>query len=171
MQIHELQPKNKLKSAKRVGRGGIRGTYSGKGMKGQNSRAGAGGKHPVEKGRDSWVKKFPKMGGFKSVYLSNIVIKTSVLENQFKAGDEVSPKSLQEYGIVKGLKRGKSRKLQLIKVLFDTPLKKKLIISGCLISKKARKEVEKAGGEVKNIAEKKVKQEKNVKSKYSKEKA
>jgi len=40
MQLHELQPTNKKKTKKRVGRGGKRGTYSGRGIKGQKSRAG-----------------------------------------------------------------------------------------------------------------------------------
>ncbi len=35
-----LQPNIKEKSKKRVGRGGKRGTYSGRGIKGQKSRAG-----------------------------------------------------------------------------------------------------------------------------------
>lgn len=41
MQLNELKAETKHKSKKRVGRGGTRGTYSGKGMKGQKSRAGA----------------------------------------------------------------------------------------------------------------------------------
>jgi len=40
MQLHELQPITKNKSKKRIGRGGKRGTYSGRGMKGQKARAG-----------------------------------------------------------------------------------------------------------------------------------
>jgi len=40
MQLHQLKPNHKKKSRKRVGRGGKKGTYSGKGMKGQKSRAG-----------------------------------------------------------------------------------------------------------------------------------
>jgi len=40
MQLHQVQPIHKNKSKKRVGRGGKRGTYSGRGMKGQKSRAG-----------------------------------------------------------------------------------------------------------------------------------
>jgi len=35
MQLHQLKPNHKKKSRKRVGRGGKKGTYSGKGMKGQ----------------------------------------------------------------------------------------------------------------------------------------
>jgi len=40
MQLHELKPTIQNKSKKRIGRGGKRGTYSGRGMKGQKSRAG-----------------------------------------------------------------------------------------------------------------------------------
>ena len=40
MQLHEIKPVHKNESRKRIGRGGKRGTYSGKGMKGQKSRAG-----------------------------------------------------------------------------------------------------------------------------------
>ena len=40
MQLHEIQPNQKNESRKRIGRGGKRGTYSGKGIKGQKSRAG-----------------------------------------------------------------------------------------------------------------------------------
>lgn len=40
MQLHEVRPITKNKSKKRIGRGGKRGTYSGRGMKGQKSRAG-----------------------------------------------------------------------------------------------------------------------------------
>jgi len=40
MQLHEVRPVTINKSKKRVGRGGKRGTYSGRGIKGQKSRAG-----------------------------------------------------------------------------------------------------------------------------------
>ncbi len=40
MQLHEVKPIHKNESRKRIGRGGKRGTYSGKGIKGQKSRAG-----------------------------------------------------------------------------------------------------------------------------------
>ena len=41
MQVHELKPSNKPKKRRRIGRGGKRGNYSGRGSKGQKSRAGA----------------------------------------------------------------------------------------------------------------------------------
>lgn len=40
MQLHTLQPAHKLRGKKRIGRGGKRGTYSGRGVKGQKARAG-----------------------------------------------------------------------------------------------------------------------------------
>ena len=41
MMLHEIQSTDAKKSKKRIGRGGKRGTYSGKGVKGQKSRAGS----------------------------------------------------------------------------------------------------------------------------------
>lgn len=38
--LHTIKPTVRIKSRKRIGRGGKRGTYSGRGMKGQKSRAG-----------------------------------------------------------------------------------------------------------------------------------
>ena len=41
MQFHNLKRVHKVKRKKRVGRGGKKGDYSGRGIKGQKSRAGA----------------------------------------------------------------------------------------------------------------------------------
>jgi large subunit ribosomal protein L15 len=41
MHIHTLSPHPSQKTRKRIGRGGKRGTYSGKGQKGQKARSGA----------------------------------------------------------------------------------------------------------------------------------
>lgn len=61
MQLHELRPKHKIKKAKRIGRGGKRGTYSGRGMKGQKSRAGARFE-PIIRGL---IKRYPKLRGYR----------------------------------------------------------------------------------------------------------
>ena len=68
MQIHELKKLNKARTKKRVGRGGKRGTFSGRGSKAQmarGARLGAdfrGGNAPL------W-KLFPKKRGFTSTLL------------------------------------------------------------------------------------------------------
>ena len=59
MQLHQIQTKNSLKKSKRIGRGGKRGTYSGKGIKGQKSRAGAKIRPEI---RD-FIKKLHKLRG------------------------------------------------------------------------------------------------------------
>jgi len=61
MQLHQLIPTTKNKSKKRVGRGGKRGAYSGKGLKGQKSRAGRKLRPQL---RDI-VKRIPKKRGYR----------------------------------------------------------------------------------------------------------
>jgi len=59
MQLHQIQPIHKLKKKKRVGRGGKRGTYCGRGIKGQKARAGAKIRPEI---RDL-IKRIPKLKG------------------------------------------------------------------------------------------------------------
>jgi len=62
MQLHQLQPANKNQKKKRIGRGGKRGTYSGRGVKGQKSRAG---RHIRPAERDL-IQRLPKLRGQKN---------------------------------------------------------------------------------------------------------
>ncbi len=64
MQLNDLKPTNKLKKSKRVGRGGKKGTYSGKGMKGQKSRAGRKLEPPIR----GLIKRYHKLRGYKFNY-------------------------------------------------------------------------------------------------------
>ena len=63
MQLHTLQATHKSKSKKRVGRGGKRGTYSGKGVKGQSSRAG----HKIRPGTRDLIQQIPKLRGARNI--------------------------------------------------------------------------------------------------------
>lgn len=60
MQFHDLKV-NKKKSKKRVGRGGKRGTFSGRGVKGQKARSGS--KKKIAGGQTSILKRTPKLRG------------------------------------------------------------------------------------------------------------
>ena len=63
MLLHQLQPNNPNKNKKpRVGRGGKRGTYSGRGMKGQKSRSG----HRIRPAERDYIQRLPKRRGFKN---------------------------------------------------------------------------------------------------------
>ena len=59
--MHELKPEHKNKKSKRIGRGGKRGTYSGRGVKGQKSRAGRKFQPIIRE----LIKKYPKLKGYR----------------------------------------------------------------------------------------------------------
>lgn len=63
MRLHQLKPNLNKKSRKRVGRGGKKGTYSGRGMKGQKSRAGGKPRIGFAGGDTSLIKRLPKQRG------------------------------------------------------------------------------------------------------------
>ena len=142
MQLHELKPKHKSKNRKRVGRGGKKGTYSGKGIKGQASRAG---RKMVPIIREL-IKRYPKLKGYRSFVLedSAVVVNLDVLDKEAKDGEIINPENLIKKGIVHMIKG----KVPEIKILGKGKLGKKLIIENCKISKTAREAIEKAGGKV-----------------------
>lgn len=148
MQVHELKPKHKNRGKKRVGRGGKKGTYSGKGIKGQKSRAG---RKMVPMVREL-IKKYPKLRGYKfSSKAKNRKAKTLVvlnlqnLEKSFESGETISPESLIKKGIIAKIKAGTPE----VKILSKGKLTKKFTIENCKISKNAKEAVKKAGGTVK----------------------
>ena len=143
MQIHQIKQTHKLKSRKRVGRGGKRGTYSGRGMKGQSSRAGRK-LVPIIRGV---IKKYPKLRGYRAKNANKrpVVLNLDVLENNFKDGEIINPQILIEKHLIRKIEG----RTPMVKILGTGDLKKKLIIEKCAISKSAKEKLEKAGGEVK----------------------
>ncbi|MDD5696443.1 MAG: 50S ribosomal protein L15 [Candidatus Pacebacteria bacterium] len=139
MQIHQLRPKIKSRAKKRIGRGGKKGTFSGRGNKGQKSRAGAKFK-PLVRG---WVKRYPKLRGYKfNVQTKSVVVSLAVLEKKFNSGDTISPAVLLEKKIIRGTK------VPLVKILSQGEITKPLIIKGCKVSQKAKEKIEKAQGKI-----------------------
>ncbi len=61
MQLHQISKNKARKSPKRVGRGGKKGTYCGRGIKGQKARAGA----KIRPELRDFIKKIPKVRGYK----------------------------------------------------------------------------------------------------------
>ncbi len=140
MQIHQLKIQ-KVKSRKRIGRGGKKGTYSGRGVKGQKSRSGAKINPIFEGGRSTLIEHLPKKRGFTSMFPKNQVIGLSTLENIFNAGDTITPAVLLEKGLIGNMKAK-------VKILNNGEITKKLTIEKCLVSKNAKEKIEKAGGNV-----------------------
>lgn len=140
MQLHQIKPKNAKMKKKRVGRGGKKGTYCGKGMKGQKSRAGRRFRPDIRE----LVKRYPKLRGYrfhsnaKPVFSFNL----DVLEKNFEAESKVNPQSLLENKIIRKIKG----RVPQVKILGTGELKKSLFVEGCLLSKSAKEKIEKAGG-------------------------
>ena len=142
MQLHQLKPIHKQRRAKRVGRGGKRGTYSGRGGKGQTARTG----YRLQPRVRELLKKYPKLRGYKRIAQTNVVtVKLATLEKHFAQGETVNPAVLAQKKIA-GTMKGKE---VAIKILGDGEITKALTIEKCAVSKSAKAKIEKAGGTIK----------------------
>lgn len=142
MQFHQLKPEHSSKRKKRVGRGGKRGTYSGKGMKGQLARSGRKLRPEL---RDI-IKKIPKKRGYRfSPRAGSIEVALGILEKKFGDGATISKETLIAQNIISV----KKSKTVSVKVLGKAALKKKFTLTGLHTSQGVRDAVEKAGGSVK----------------------
>lgn len=134
MQIHELKTKPR-KKRKTIGRGGKRGTYSGRGENGQKARSGAHVDPLFEGGRSTLTERLKKIRGFKSSQLKKININLNDIERNFKENDIISIEGLIKAGLIDKIeaKRG-------IKILGDGKLTKKITVDEKIMLSKSAKE-------------------------------
>jgi len=102
MQINDLKITSARKKRKTVGRGGKKGTYCGKGCKGQKARSGAHIDPLFEGGRSTLIDHMKKKKGFKVHRAKSVVIKFSALTKKFKSGDEITLEALVKNNLLKG---------------------------------------------------------------------
>lgn len=143
MQLHNLSGKKQTK--KRVGRGGKRGTYSGRGGKGQTARAG----HRIRPAIRDYLKQIPKRRGrhkhsFKSVQTDFAEVHVSDLEHIYNDGEIINPKTLIRKGLVCVFNPRRMR----VKVLGGGSVTKRFFIKSCTASAGAKKAIEAAGGTI-----------------------
>ena len=160
LSLHTLKPAQARKDRKRVGRGlgSGKGRYSGRGIKGQKSRAGSH-KMPAEfeGGQTKIFMRLPKLRGNTSkdampigpFRTFTVPVNVAALD-AFDDGAEVTPESLVEKGLIKNTRTD-------VKLLGQGELKKKLTVRVHAISASAREKVEAAGGSVALLKEPKVK--------------
>lgn len=133
-------PKTTDKRKKRVGRGygsGKGGHTSGRGMNGQNSRAGSHLRSTFEGGQTELIHRLPRLRGrHGNNGEATYVITLSMLQNKFKENDTVDYKALVKAGI---LKEG-----QKAKILSKGKIEKKITIKGIPMSATAQKAIEQA---------------------------
>jgi large subunit ribosomal protein L15 len=131
MQLHQIKPAHKPKNKKRVGRGGKRGTYSGRGQKGQKSRAG----RKIRPAVQDYIIRLPKLRGLgnKPVVSKPQPVNLSELNRRFENNAYISGKSFP----------------YRVKILGKGNVTKSFIIEkGLPISKSARAKIEAAGGKI-----------------------
>jgi large subunit ribosomal protein L15 len=143
MQIHQLKRTNKLKKGRYIGRGGKRGTTSGRGTKGQMARTG----HKLRPEIRDIIKKLPKLRGyrFKSRQSKMTPVNLRAIEQVFETGAVITPEELVAKKVVK-IRGGF---IPVIKILGTGTLTKKISFSGVEVSASAKEKIEKAGGEIK----------------------
>jgi large subunit ribosomal protein L15 len=160
LELSNLQPAQPRKERKRVGRGlgSGKGRYSGRGIKGQKSRAGShrmragfeGGQMPLAmrlpKLRGNTSRDAMPIGPFRT-YSQPVNLRDL---DRFEAGEEVTPESLKAKGLIRSVRKD-------VKLLGVGELTKKLSISVHGASASARAKVEAAGGTLTLLKEPKVK--------------
>ena len=147
LSLNNLHPaKGSTNKKKRIGRGPGSGTgkTAGKGHKGQKSRSGYSHKIGFEGGQMPLQRRLPKRG-FTNIFKKEwIEISLAKIEENFKAGETVTPEILHERGLIKKAKHD-------LVVLGTGELQKSLNISAHRFTKTAKDKIEKAGGSATKI--------------------
>jgi large subunit ribosomal protein L15 len=155
--LSNLKPAQKRRARKRVGRGlgSGKGRYSGRGIKGQKSRAGShkmrpgfeGGQMPIYmrlgKQRGPYSKDAMPMGPHRT---STAPVNLRDLERVFDDGAEVTLEALVEKGLLKNTRTD-------VKILGQGDLKKKLTVTAHAFSATAREKIEAVGGKATALRE------------------
>jgi large subunit ribosomal protein L15 len=148
--LSNLKPVQKRRARKRVGRGlgSGKGRYSGRGIKGQKSRAGSHTMRPgFEGGQMPIYMRLPKQRGpyskdampFGPHRTHTVPVNLRDLERVFDDGAEVTLEAMVEKGLIKNTRTD-------VKVLGQGELTKKLAVTAHSFSASAREKIEQAGG-------------------------
>lgn len=149
MKLHDLKPaKGSKKEKKRVGRGDSSGSgkTAGRGTKGQKSRSGGNIPPYFEGGQLPLVRRLPQIRGFTNIFKTQFAtVNLDRLNERFEKGDEVTPATLTEAGLIKSSD-------ELVKVLGRGELEKPLTVKAHGFSESARVKIEAAGGSIEELA-------------------
>ena len=146
MKLNELSPAPGARKVRfRVGRGlgSGNGKTSGKGQKGQKSRAGGGVRTGFEGGQMPIYRRLPKRG-FKNIF-ANVYAEVNVETlNRFEDGTTVDAVALVEAGVLKNIQDG-------VRILGNGELTKKLTVVANGFTKSAEEKITAAGGKVEKL--------------------
>lgn len=142
MQFHQLKSKTKRKTRKRIGRGGKRGTYSGKGRAGQKARSSPKLKPLIRE----VIKRYPKLRGYRYRRKEQqfAIVNVGALEKEFKENQKINPELLLKKRLIRRIKG----RIPQVKILGKGKIRKPLVIEKCQLSKIAKEKIEKASGKI-----------------------
>jgi large subunit ribosomal protein L15 len=147
MQQYNLRPPAGAKNKrKRVGRGdgSGHGSYSGRGCKGQKSRAGGGVRLGFEGGQLPLIKRLPRKRGFVNIFRVEYSIVNVGDLKVFSPNAEITLKELIEVGLIKSPKNP-------VKILGEGDIDRPLVVKANKFSATAEKKIVAAGGKVEGI--------------------
>jgi len=145
MELHDLKPAvGSTKQKRRIGRGpgSGKGGTSTRGHKGAKSRSGYKQKVGFEGGQMPLQRRVPK-GGFKNPFrVEYKAVNVGLLDSLAEKNnwDKITVAALVEAGLI--------RKKQLVKVLAQGEIKRKLVVEAHAFSKKAEEMITAAGGSI-----------------------
>ncbi len=147
MKLHELKTL-RTRKVQRIGRSGKRGSYSGRGVKGQRSRSG----HRIRPAERDLILKLPKIRGFRNKpkdevpEIFNLGMLAAKFGEQAKGGALVIDRALlQSAKLIKKDYKG------IIKVLGTGDIAFPAKVQGLRVSVSAKAKIEKAGGSVADV--------------------
>ena len=138
---HTIIPKtHSARTKKRVGRGNgsQKGTYAGRGLKGQKSRSGSKSGRSTA-GAKQAILKVPKLRGFKSMHPKAQSVSLATLDRIAEDGVHITPYFLKKKHIIKNISHP-------VKIVASGTLTKKITVQQCNVTKTAMSAIEKAGG-------------------------
>lgn len=145
IKLHSLPKiRGKYRRSKKVGRGygtGVGGHTTGKGQKGQKSRAGGKIRPGFAGGQNPLYKSLPRYRGFKPGKMKPRGVNLGSINSKYKSGEIVTLGSLRARGLI-------DSKAKSAKILSFGDIKQKVTVKNLPVSKSAEEKIKKAGGKI-----------------------
>jgi len=149
MRLDTLSPaQGARKDRKRVGRGdgSKKGSFSGRGCKGQKSRSGHRMKPGFEGGQLPIIKRLPSQRGFTNIFKTEYALVNLADLSTFAAGAVVTIEELVKAGVIKSTQKP-------LKVLGSGEITQSLTVKAHKFSASARAKIEAAGGKAEEVGD------------------
>jgi len=166
MKLNNLKPAQKKKAKMRVGRGNGsgKGTFCGRGGKGQTARAGVKIRRGFIGGQTPLIRQMPKLKGFKNPTKVRYQIINVFQLEVFKDGTKVDKEALKKQRLIQNVEKP-------VKLLSQGKLTKKLTVVVENASAEAVKKIEAANGKVEHQGNIKKNRKDAIKKKKEEKKA